>query len=301
MVSKGGQVDVGGQAPKASVLYLLANSGLMADPCVLEHSRRASVIRPELSPSPCSAVSSSSRSGGANLAKAADRLQITSRGFQFLLEDVHTQQWDLMLNYLRLAPVRLIERFVVSDVSADPTLLPQDRDMDPIEALAFLFMLGNLELGRGYSTENLTATQLTMLEDLAETGFIYRRSKTSKRFYPTRLASSLSSSAFSQSDSTAFPTSSSSLVTAATGAGREPAAQAQGFIIVETNFRVYAYTSNLLQIAVLNLFVQFKARFPDMVVGEITRGKMKGALEKGITADQVRELLRLPSAPRDPH
>jgi hypothetical protein len=35
MVSKGGQVDVGGQAPKASVLYLLANSGLMADPCVL--------------------------------------------------------------------------------------------------------------------------------------------------------------------------------------------------------------------------------------------------------------------------
>jgi transcription initiation factor TFIIH subunit 4 len=161
--------------------------------------------------------------------------------------------------------------------------------MDPIEALAFLFMLGNLELGRGYSTENLTATQLTMLEDLAETGFIYRRSKTSKRFYPTRLASSLSSAAFSQSDSTAFPTSSSSLVTAATAtraaAGREPA---QGFIIVETNFRVYAYTSNLLQIAVLNLFVQFKARFPDMVVGEITRGKMKGALEKGITADQVR-------------
>lgn len=36
----------------------------------------------------------------------AERLQITSRGFQFLLEDVGTQQWDLMLNYLRLAPVR---------------------------------------------------------------------------------------------------------------------------------------------------------------------------------------------------
>lgn len=162
--------------------------------------------------------------------------------------------------------------------------------MDPIEALAFLFMLGNLELGRGYSTENLTATQLTMLEDLAETGFIYRRNKTSKRFYPTRLASSLSSSASSQSDSTAFPTSSSSLVSAATAAGGTGREQpAQGFIIVETNFRVYAYTNNLLQIAVLNLFVQFKARFPDMVVGEITRGKMKGALEKGITADQVRD------------
>lgn len=44
---------------------------------------------------------------------------------------------------------------------------------------------------------------------------------------------------------------------------------------------------NILQISVLNLFVQFKARFPNMVVGEITRRKMRGALEKGISADQV--------------
>lgn len=135
-----------------------------------------------------------------------------------------------------------------------------------------------------------------MLEDLNETGFIYRRSK-SKRFYPTRLAASLSSSAFSQSDATTFPSSSAALVsgaskpytTSATDASSS-SAQPKGFIIVETNFRVYAYTRNLLQIAVLNLFVQFRARFPDMVVGEITRAKMKGALEKGITADQVRSL-----------
>lgn len=119
-----------------------------------------------------------------------------------------------------------------------------------------------------------------MLEDLNETGFLYRRSKTSKRFYPTRLASSLSSSAFSQSDSTALPPSSS--------ADGSKASANKGFIIVETNFRIYAYTSNVLQISVLGLFVQFKARFPNMVVGEITRAKMKGALEKGITADQVR-------------
>lgn len=55
MVSKGGQVDVGGQAPKASVLYLLANSGLMADPYVLPLAlpppslagRRAALLYPD--------------------------------------------------------------------------------------------------------------------------------------------------------------------------------------------------------------------------------------------------------------
>lgn len=51
----------------------------------------------------------------------------------------------------------------------------------------------------------------------------------------------------------------------------------------------------MLQISVLNLFVQFKARFPNMVVGEITRRKMRNALEKGITADQVRNPLMMSS------
>lgn len=49
----------------------------------------------------------------------------------------------------------------------------------------------------------------------------------------------------------------------------------------------FVRSDNVLQISVLNLFVQFKARFPNMVVGEITRKKMRNALEKGITADQV--------------
>ncbi|KAL7409438.1 transcription factor Tfb2-domain-containing protein [Mrakia frigida] len=249
MVSKGGSINISPVPPKASVLYLLANSGLMADPIA----------------------------SGSNQLRA-ERLQITSRGFQFLLEDVGTQQWDLMLNYLRLAP---------------------EREMDPIEALGFLFMLGSLELGRGYSTENLTATQLTMLEDLNETGFIYRRTKTSKRFYPTRLATTLSSPSSITGDPAADqlqlqfqqqqgppPTNISTVPTET------------GFIVIETNFRVYAYTDNVLQISVLNLFVQFKARFPNMVVGEITRRKMRNALEKGITADQIISYLTVHAHPQ---
>lgn len=44
---------------------------------------------------------------------------------------------------------------------------------------------------------------------------------------------------------------------------------------------------NPLQIAVLNLFVNLKSRFPNLVVGAITRESVKKALLNGITADQV--------------
>ena len=45
---------------------------------------------------------------------------------------------------------------------------------------------------------------------------------------------------------------------------------------------------NPLQTAVLNLFVSVKSRFPNLVVGAITRDSVRKALLSGITADQVR-------------
>lgn len=44
---------------------------------------------------------------------------------------------------------------------------------------------------------------------------------------------------------------------------------------------------NPLQIAVLGLFVSLKYRFPNLVVGSITRESVKEALSSGISADQV--------------
>jgi transcription initiation factor TFIIH subunit 4 len=49
-------------------------------------------------------------------------------------------------------------------------------------------------------------------------------------------------------------------------------------------------SDNPLQTAVLNLFVSLKYRFPNLVVGMITRDSVKKALMNGITADQVRVL-----------
>ncbi|KAJ1020638.1 hypothetical protein NDA16_004031 [Ustilago loliicola] len=203
--------------PREPVLYLL---------------RRSNLMQPR--------STSGSGSGGLN---------ITSRGFQFLLEDVNTQLWDLLLQYLDMA---------------------EERNMDLVEVLAFLFMLGSLELGRDYSTEELPETQLHMLEDFRDYGLVYQRKASSRRFYPTRLATTLTSSA-------AIPLLSSN--------GTEQ--EERGYIILETNYRLYAYTSNPLRVAVLSLFVTIKARFPNLVVGSITRDSVKSALANGITAEQI--------------
>ena len=44
---------------------------------------------------------------------------------------------------------------------------------------------------------------------------------------------------------------------------------------------------NPLQTAVLNLFVSLKYRFPNLVVGSISRDSVKKALSNGISADQI--------------
>ena len=45
---------------------------------------------------------------------------------------------------------------------------------------------------------------------------------------------------------------------------------------------------NPLQTAVLNLFVTFKTRFSNLIVGTITRESVKKALANGISSNQVR-------------
>ncbi|RDB25820.1 RNA polymerase II transcription factor B subunit 2 [Hypsizygus marmoreus] len=176
-------------------------------------------------------------------------LQITSAGFQFLLHSPHAQLWDLLLQYLHMA---------------------EERQMDLVEVLSFLFMLSTMELGREYSTEYLGPSQKAMLEDLRDYGLIWQRKPSSRRFSPTRLATTLTSS------SPPLPTM--------TGTSSGPP---EGFIVLETNYRIYAYTDNPLQTAVLNLFVSLKYRFPNLVVGSITRDSVKKALANGISADQI--------------
>lgn len=192
-------------------------------------------------------------------------LLITKNGFQFLLQSINSQIWTLLLQYLKMS-----EKLM----------------MNPVDVLNFIFMLGSLELGEGYPIKMLSDTQLIMLEDLIDYGLLYYPHDSNggrgKIFYPTRLATSLTS------EQTNFKTASATLnEQIANPATEADPNRVEGSMIVETNFKLYCYTSSPLQIAILNLFVHLKTRFSNMVTGVVTRESIRRAMVNGITADQI--------------
>lgn len=204
----------------------------------------------------------------------ARNLKITNSGFQFLLQDMNAQIWTLLLQYLNLA---------------------QDLNMDPVDVLNFLFVLGSLELGRSYYLSGLSATQVSMLADLRDYGLVYQSSDKADRFYPTRLATTLTSETASlKTPSMALDQVNSSAVESGVGSS----GAGGGSIILETNFKLYAYTNSPLEIAILNLFVNLRTRFSNMVSGQITRESIRNALYNGITSDQVINFLETHAHPQ---
>ncbi|KAG8212956.1 transcription factor Tfb2, partial [Butyriboletus roseoflavus] len=176
-------------------------------------------------------------------------LQITSSGFQFLLHSPHDQLWSLLLQYLHMA---------------------EERQMDLVEVLSFLFMLSTMELGREYSTDPLSETQKAMLEDLRDYGLVWQRKASSKRFSPTRLATTLTSL------SPPLPTSRYMRTRVKLWSLPTPSTTLTCRLL-----------DNPLEIAVLNLFITMKYRFPNLVVGMLTRESVRKALSNGISADQI--------------
>ncbi|KAG7912788.1 hypothetical protein KL907_000990 [Ogataea polymorpha] len=235
------------ELPSVGVLTLLRYSGLMELPSdreQREHLGDDYEFQPKLQQS--------------TSIQTLKNLLITQNGFQFLLQDINSQIWTLLLQYLKMS-----EKLM----------------MNPVEVLNFIFMLGSLELGQGYPVDPLSDTQKIMLDDLIDYGLIYTPSKTNKKiFYPTRLATTLTS------EHTNFKTSAAVIDQEIANSKNS---NNQGTIVVETNFKIYCYTSSPLQIAILNLFVHLKARFANMVTGVITRESVRRALINGITADQM--------------
>ena len=112
------------------------------------------------------------------------------------------------------------------------------RGMSLVECLSFLFQLSFSQLGKDYSTDGMSNNLMNFLQHLREFGLLYQRKRTSGRFYPTRLALNIASGESKSSAET----------------------NKEGYIVVETNYRIYAYTDSNLQIALLGLFTEILYR-----------------------------------------
>lgn len=211
-------------------------------------------------------------------------LKITNQGFQFLLQDVNAQIWTLLLQYLKMS---------------------ETLQMDPVDVLNFIFMLGALQLGKAYKVEMLSDTQRIMLQDMRDYGLIFQKQSNYQKFYPTRLATLLTS------DTKAFRSASVAMDSVLKQSSDNTStiegdivqdegnnATQDGALIIETNFKLYSYSNSPLQIAILSLFTHLKTRFANMVTGQLTRESVRTALLNGITADQIIAYLETHAHPR---
>jgi len=143
----------------------------------------------------------------------------------------------------------------------------EERGIKLSECLAFLFSLSFGTLGKDYSTEGFDDSMQQFMQHLREFGLLYQRTRKAGRFYPTKLALNL--------------VSRNRRVTLDTEKHKT------GFVVVETNYRLYAYSDSDLQLALVGMFTDFLFRFPNLVVGVITRDSVRQALRSGITAEQI--------------
>ncbi|KAF3329257.1 general transcription factor IIH subunit 4 isoform X1 [Carex littledalei] len=151
----------------------------------------------------------------------------------------------------------------------------EERGMDPTDLISFLLELSFHTLGQAYSANTLTEVQRLAIKDLADLGLVkYQQGRKEGCFIPTKLATNLS-------------------VTLSDASSRK-----EGFVVIETNFRMYAYSSSRLHCEILRLFARIEYQLPNLLVGAITKESLYNAFENGITADQIVSFLQQNAHPR---
>lgn len=139
------------------------------------------------------------------------------------------------------------------------------------------------------------------MDDMMGFGLLWKHRK-SDRFYVTPLVSLLRVGIASNHSGTAdadFLAHASEYASdnVAHAAALAPSEE-NGFLVVETNFRVYAYTDSPLKLSLLSLFVKIVYRLPGLVMGLITRDSAREAVRHGISANQIIAFLRQHMHPR---
>ncbi|CAJ0935902.1 unnamed protein product, partial [Mesorhabditis belari] len=188
--------------------------------------------------------------------------ELTSSGFQFLLLSPVQQMWTYVIEYLKLEKARERKVVAVLDLLIRIILCADSR--------------GDSEMGYRpfHFEETWSERQNELILHLRELGLLYIRKRKDGHFFLTPLLSNLTI----PSDDTD------------TSMKRR-----EGCLVLETNFRLYAYTSSNLQLSIISIFAEILYRFPNMSAAILTRESVRKALQVGITAKQIIIFLRMNS------
>ncbi|XP_057950091.1 general transcription and DNA repair factor IIH subunit TFB2 [Malania oleifera] len=151
----------------------------------------------------------------------------------------------------------------------------EERGVDAADLISFLLELSFHVTGEAYNVNTLTEVQRNTIKDLADLGLVkLQQGRKETWFIPTKLVTNLSMSL----------TDSSS--------------RKQGFVVIETNFRMYAYSSSKLHCEILRLFSRIEYQLPNLIVGAVTKESLYNAFENGITSEQIISFLQQNAHPR---
>ncbi|KAK3016448.1 hypothetical protein RJ639_007803, partial [Escallonia herrerae] len=140
----------------------------------------------------------------------------------------------------------------------------EERGVDSADLISFLLELSFHVTGEAYNMNTLTDIQMNTVKDLADLGLVkLQQGRKESWFIPTKLATNLS---ISLSDASS---------------------RKQGYVVVETNFRMYAYSTSQLHCEILRLFARIEYQLPNLIVGSITKENLYKAFQNGITSDQA--------------
>ncbi|CAM8898814.1 unnamed protein product [Rhodiola kirilowii] len=173
-------------------------------------------------------------------------------------------------------------RFLLMDTNAQLWYIIRDyinnaeeRDLDPADLISFLLELSFHVPGEAYDMNTLDEFQLATIKDLADLGLVkLQQGRKESWFIPTKLATNLS---ISLSDASS---------------------RKEGFVVVETNFRVYTYSTSKLHCEILRLFSRIEYQLPNLIVAAITKESLYNAFENGISSDQIIAFLQQNAHPR---
>ena len=216
-----------------------------------------------------------------------ESLRVTAAGFAYLFLSVPAQVWLLALSF--------VQQFKSSAAHA---------------AVVLLFKLGFQEVGKGYPVDALDEAMRPLVKDLARFGLCYVREE---HYYPTHLSQYLGSGLEAAADDAKSGLSKGGGASDRSAAAREAEGndhsfakykrgiergprksgravsveERDGYIIVESNYRIYAYTSSALRTAVLGSFAKVLYRLPNLLVLTLTRDVCIKAFKRGLTAEQI--------------
>ena len=195
-----------------------------------------------------------------------DESGLTAAGFEFVLDERQQQLWCLVISYLKA--VR--------------------ENQSPLGLLRTILAMG--ELGIGKCLTGAEALEQQFLRFLAELGVLYEEREHAEhtekaRFWTTPGALAL------------FRRDMSQKLSRSIGGGAGEASEEQG-LIVESNFKVYGYTSSPLHALLLGHFCEILVRLPNLVVGQLTAESVLKAMSHGIRAAHMLRYLEAAAHPR---